>query len=148
MNTYPEMCIYKIGEIRIQTTVYRDEKGTYRCHYTDGLTPYQYMQKQADPNRFICAPFDLVCDWIKNKEDDVYINKWVEISEDDYMDALECLPPQKWQTVDGVNFFQMSEHTTGNITAHYAVHKGKYYTAHRRTSAKYEDLAKEIKGES
>lgn len=50
-----------------------------------------------------------------------------EITEEDYNDALNVLPPLKWRTIDGVEMFLMSEFTTGSYTLQYAIYNGKYY---------------------
>ena len=92
-----------------------------------------------------CLSFDEALKRISEAEEKAYIKPWTEITEDQWTDALEVLPPQKWRTVDGVELFRMSEYTTGNITAHYARAGGRYFTANRRTSDAYENLAQELK---
>ena len=73
-----------------------------------------------------------------------YLNDWKEITADEWQDALEVLPPEKWQTVAGVEIFRMMERLTGNITAHFARIGDRYFCANRRTSADYADLAAEV----
>ena len=52
-----------------------------------------------------------------------------ECSEDDFIEALECLPPEKWHTdKDGVNKFLMCEYYTATFTTQYARFKGRYYS--------------------
>jgi hypothetical protein len=135
-------CIYTPGETSIHTTTYFDEFGVEYCHYTDGKTVAEYLK---DKPKAVLMPFDQAVDEIRTVEDWRLIKPFKEISENEYEYALEVLPPQKWLDVNGVNIFRMSEYTTGNITAHYASYNGKYYSANRRTSVNYEDIAKEIK---
>lgn len=144
-----EKVIYKDGETGIQSTVYTDKEGVERIAYTGylrGLDKDVLLSDYLAENvGSVCLPFDEVLSRIKTTEECVYIKPWSEITEDQYMDALECLPPQKWQTVDGVNLFRMSEYTTGSITAHYARFNSKFFTANRRTSDAYDKLAFEVK---
>jgi hypothetical protein len=77
--------------------------------------------------------------------ENTYIKPWIEIDKDAWYYALEVLPPVKWQTVNEVNLFRMSERQIADITAHYATYNGRYFMAYRRTSHKYADLANEIK---
>ena len=51
----------------------------------------------------------------------------LEITERQWWDALEVLPPLKWHTEDGVEKFLMSEFTTGNFTAQYAALNDRYF---------------------
>lgn len=50
-----------------------------------------------------------------------------EITEEQWEDALNVLPPLHWTTIDGVEMFCMSEMYTGTYTTQYAKYKGKYY---------------------
>jgi hypothetical protein len=52
----------------------------------------------------------------------------VEITEDKWWEMLECLPPMKWCTIDGVEMFCMSEMLSGPYTAQYARAGKNYYT--------------------
>lgn len=53
----------------------------------------------------------------------------VEISQDDWMEALEVLPPDKWHTdSNGVNKFLMCEHYTGSFTTQYAKYRGRCFS--------------------
>ena len=62
------------------------------------------------------------------KQKDFYINRPLkEITEDDYYEHLDILPPLFWQTINGVNEFCMSEFHTGVFTGQYAKYNGKYY---------------------
>ena len=57
-----------------------------------------------------------------------YINKpLIEISEEEYNDALNVLPPLKWCTINGIEEFLMSEFYTGVYTTQYARYNNKYY---------------------
>ncbi len=42
-----------------------------------------------------------------------------EITEEYWWEMLEVLPPEKWETVMGVEIFRMMEYYTGNVTHHF-----------------------------
>jgi hypothetical protein len=53
----------------------------------------------------------------------------VEITEEQWMYALEVLPPEQWHTdPQGVNKFLMCEHYTGTFTTQYARWKKRYFS--------------------
>ena len=143
MNT-PEKVIYKDGATNLQTVVYTDTQGVERCAYGENgdLTVTEYLAKNPG---LVCLSFDEAMGRMSKAEESAYIKPWTEISEEAWTEALEVLPPQKWQTVDGVELFRMSEYTTGNRTTHYARIDGRCFCANRRTSDAYKNLAAEVK---
>lgn len=50
-----------------------------------------------------------------------------EISEDEYYENLNVLPPLNWGAINGIEMFCMSEFYTDSFTTQYAKHNGKYY---------------------
>ena len=140
-----EKAIYKHGETHLQTTVHNG-----LCAFTAWQNPTgndytisEYLDILGTGH--VCIPMDEAMDLIDIAMKDKYIGPWEEITEEQWTDALECLPPCRWMTVDGVNFFQMSERMCGSITGTYARYFGKCYTAFRQVYDKYENLAQEIK---
>lgn len=60
---------------------------------------------------------------------DFYLDRpLVETTEEHFEDMLNCLPPLKWCTIDGIEMFCMSEMYTGVYTSQYARYKDNYYT--------------------
>jgi len=51
----------------------------------------------------------------------------VEIDEEAYTDALECLPPVAWKMTKDADSFKMSERTSGSITGIYARIGSRYF---------------------
>lgn len=144
-----ERVIYKKGEMCAQTVTYIDKEGIERCsctsHYLNmgqDLTVEEYLAKNPD---YVLMSWDEFLPMLNTMQDEAYLKPFKEITEEQYYESLECLPPQKWETVDGVNIFRMSEYLTGNITDHLVSYNGKYYSANRRTSTPYSEIAKEIK---
>lgn len=134
-----QLVIYKKGETHLQTTITNGY-----CDFTDGKRPEAYLD-ELGPG-FVCIPFDQALELMEQAENEKYLNKpWKEIDEDQWDEWLGVLPPEKWQTVDGVNIFRISERLTGNITMHCASYNDRYFTANRRTIESYESIAAEIK---
>ena len=80
--------------------------------------------------------FSFLEEW-ENKN---FIGKWKEITEEEYNDALNVLPPVAWY--DG-GFF-ISERYTSNISDFYQKYNGRYYTSYQRWSTKREDIIKSL----
>lgn len=69
---------------------------------------------------------------------------WAEITKDEYTEALNCLPPEKWITIRGVNIFRMCEYQNWNTTRHYAKLGGRYFMAVRQVGDNYDEIAAEV----
>ena len=134
--------IYEKGKCNLQTTV---DSLDGICHFTN-KTVDEYLKELGES--FSCIPFDEALDLIHKAETSTFIAPWEEITVEDYHYWLEVLPPEKWKTVDGVNIFRLSEYTIGNITRCCATVKTRfghrYFTADRRTSEPYKDIAEQI----
>jgi len=70
---------------------------------------------------------------------------WKEISEDEWWEALEVMPPEQWKHCGGIEFFRWMEYLTGRITSHYARSGHRYFTANRLAVRSYAEYAKEIR---
>lgn len=57
-----------------------------------------------------------------------------------FWDALECLPPKRWTSFDGGEFFFLGECHTADLYSCYVRKGNNYYTALRSIYAKTEDL--------
>ena len=128
--------LYTRGEKYIHTSLTEDLKCLYSGMDLATL-------KQEYPNGEI-MDLDQACDMIEEALATTYSKPWIEISKEDWWDALECLPPLRWQKIQGVEFFQMSEMMHSHYTAHYARINGKYYTAVRSIHQGYIFLANQI----
>jgi len=56
-----------------------------------------------------------------------YLDPLKEILAEDWEYALNVLPPVRWEQVDGVERFMMSERICDTITASYAKFNGRYF---------------------
>ena len=71
---------------------------------------------------------------------------WEEITEEQHDEALNVLPPEKWQRSHGWSAFRMCEYMTGQITGHYFHVGGRYFTALRECGP-YEPMLLEIRAQ-
>jgi len=138
-----EPVLYQPGERWIHTVIGIHEDGEEVCFYSGELI----SQMMADNPRLKKMSYDQASDLI-DKEYDKLLTPFKRTTEEHWEDMLGCLPPEKWEMVLGVSIFRMCEYYAENITSHYAKinHGGKdyYFTAHRRTTCKYTDIAEEI----
>lgn len=136
--------IYKPGERHIQSTTYIcSDTGVERVQYTGGKTLEEYMADKAGQGLEV-MPYDMAAPMMEAARIAEYCKPWREITKEQWWDALEVLPPEKWQKVAGVEIFRMSEYTSGTVTGHYARLGGRYFSANRDIRTKYADISGEI----
>jgi len=136
--------IYKPGERHLQTVTFVcEETGVERVRYTGGKTVDEYLADKSGRGLEI-MPYEMAAPMMEAAQVAEYCKPWQEISEEKWRDMLEVLPPEKWQTVKGVEIFRMSEYTSGNITGHFARLGECYFSANRDTRTEYSDMAAEI----
>jgi hypothetical protein len=147
--------IYQPGQLHAQTSTYTKD-GIEYVEYTSPCFEFptpptisEYLailnkSREPDSSEFIICDLEELKIFTSKIEAEKFIKPWVEITSNEWYEALNCLPPEKWLTVKGVNIFRMSEYYTGNITTHYARLGEKYFKAMRLSTHKYEDLAREV----
>lgn len=149
--------VWRQGSTSVQCLVYTDAQGAERCEFTahhgkdgkDGgnMTVPEYLalkngsEREPGEQDCIVIPWNELSSRIIALEDQKFVTPWTEISEDKWDEMLNVLPPEKWQTVGGVNIFRMCEYYTSNITMHYARCGGRFFSRQCRTSIPYETLA-------
>jgi hypothetical protein len=135
-----EMVIYKENELYIQTFIMDNGKPAY-C---DDISTEDYLDQLGPEYKLITMQEAL--NKIAEVEEKTLIGSWEKITEDEWEDALECLPPLKWKSVINIEFFGMSEAYTGNIRMFYAKNKvtSNCYKAMRRDTTPYINMAHEI----
>ena len=135
--------IYKPGEHNIQSTTHVDKDGVERVNFTGGKTLDEYMAAKAGQG-FEVMPYDMAAPMMEAAQLAEYCKPWQEITKEQWWDMLEVLPPEKWQTVNGVEIFRICEYTSGTITGHYARLGDRYFSANRDIRTDYADIAGEI----
>ncbi len=128
------LVIYEFGKTHTQAFLRKDG----RCQYS-GKT---FTEVQKEYPKCVILQLQHAIKHIRATENKLYIDTiWKEISEDDYMEMLEVLPPENWQG----GIFRMCEYWTSNITGHYVELDGKFYTAQRRNTTSYASIRAEIR---
>jgi len=135
-----KQAIYIPGSLNLETVVNADGI----VAYSGGKTLEEYLF-DAENKGQIVFPFDEAMKLIDEEHDKLSSQAWKEITEQDYTFALECLPPSRWERVQGVEFFQSRERYSCDVTSTYAQYDKKYFSALRKTSCDYETLSAEIK---
>ena len=132
--------IYIPGSTTICTTVTNGN-----ADYTD-QTADEYVASHPGA---VEMPLEMAMIQIGEAQDKEMIGPWEEITEDQWQEMLEVLPPDRWRHHAGIEFFQMCETLSGNITSTFARvtidGQRRHFTADRRTSARYADLEMEIR---
>lgn len=145
---YHTHAIYQRGEDHIQNSAHTADDGTLWAAYTE-ITAAEYCaQKNAEREpgepEYEVIPFDEAMPLIEAAQRAKYLSDWKEITEEEWNDALEVLPPENWRTVAGVEIFRMMEYLTGTITGHYARLGERYFVANRCAKTRYDDIATEV----
>lgn len=131
---------YEPGSLHAYTGIHFNKKGEVE-------TDYGYLslsQHRAAYHSQILITMDECTRMIHGVEDATLIMPWEEINSGEFFEMLNCLPPEKWETIRGVEIFRIREYYTGNITTHFAALNKRYFKAQRRTTVKYTDLADEV----
>lgn len=134
MSKNEELWVYMPGKLHAET-VLRDGRGMY-----SGKSEKEYLDEG-----FKITGYDEFHEQLTKTENEKYTSKpWIEITEDEWWDMYEVLPPMKDTRLDGWHFFFISEATTSNIHACFCEIGDRYFTASRRTSTPYQEMILEI----
>ncbi len=132
----------------LEEYIYNHGTGQVHDIVKDGITvygrkTYEKVKEELQGQTVELMPRERAIALQMAHADKAYCHPPKEIDEEEYIRCRECLPPEKWETVDGVNIFRMCEYMTQNITAHYGrVNNAKrYFTARYRTSVPYTKIA-------
>ena len=91
--------------------------------YTDGLTLAEFERERGQKFRVLSsAEIDqLDREYLQSR-----VTKPVPISKERFWDMLEVLPPCRWRTVGGVEFFHVAERITHNLVSWFGQRAGHY----------------------
>jgi hypothetical protein len=141
-------CIYQAGKANIESACAAEEgeilKSPYSGELFDDLLLNLNKSRAIDTPEYQIMKFDDAMPLIEASQKARYCGDWKEITEENWYENLEVLPPEKWETVRGVNIFRMCEYLTGSITAHFAKLNGKFFTRNCSTRETYEELAEQV----
>ena len=122
--------------------------------FTDCTPAEDYLvtlnaKREPGSPEFVMVPYAEGEAMLTAAQDTEYLEPWKECTEERYQEMLECLPPEKWERVQGVSIFRMCEYYTSDITRHFASYLGRYFEGRFRTSgASYEEHAAEIRNKA
>ncbi len=90
------------------------------------LTVDEYVKREGFANGWYLIDPDRFYKMYAEKERELYLTGPVKITDEDYDDALNVLPPENWTRTGPIEHFRMMEYTTGSITNQYARMGDKY----------------------
>ena len=137
---YPDTLatVYIEGCTHIEAFITQDGK-------TEGGLTIAAVKANKPKEKVLVLPLGEAMKLIEQAQDAEFILPWEEITEERYEEMLNVLPPEKWQTVNGVSIFRMSEYYTSNITSHFAKFSDRYFAGRFRTNEpSYEEHAAAI----
>lgn len=151
-----DLVIYQAGQVYAKTSVTTNDRGENWADYTgdprtgkenDRAEDYlSKLNRERDPQtpEYRIIPQSEAMPQIEAAAEAKFVTPWKEITQERWDEMLEVLPPQKWKTVRGVEIFQMSERTFGNITGHFARVGDRCFERECRMTVAYETLADEV----
>lgn len=119
----------------VQDVAVQQADGTYLSHCY-GETLEQMRERVQDP---AIEMVDL--DEFSEMVDDRNVTDPVEITEEQYIDALEVLPPMDWVMGETSSFY-MSEFYSGSVTSIYVARGGRYFKYRDRVKPHHDRVAK------
>lgn len=85
----------------------------------------EYKAESNNGADYKAVSFD---EYMQLKKEKYLSDKLQEITEEEWEDKLNVLPPLHWCTMDGVNEFCLREMYDDTFTTQYARYNGKYYS--------------------
>lgn len=129
-----DVVFYEAGSISIVDTLNGDTGKSTCMNETLEQVRLRY------PNARIVS-FDTALEQIREKEKEVYpMLQPIEITEEQYYEMFECLPPMQYKSTQAGSSFKMSEMTRGDITSGYVCKNGKYYNMNCRVKTSHEEM--------
>lgn len=107
----------------------------------DGKSPYTGQAKEDFIKQgYSVMTNDELYDFKTQWEDKTLIGKWKEVSEEEYNDQLNILPPLDWRN----GGFFMSEIYIGDVSSFYQRWNDKYYTSFQRVDTPREKIIESL----
>jgi len=139
MKNNRDVVFYEGGSLSIVDTLNGDT-GLSTCMHES----LEQIRQRYPKARIVS--FDTALAAIHEREKEVYpMLQPTEITEDQWNEMFECLPPMQYKRTEAGTSFKMSEMTRGDITAGYVIKGGKYYTMNCRLHTKHEEMLGAIK---
>lgn len=128
----------------VQNTTYY-KAGAIRASYTEHQPYWEYVREFKEKyDRELILITDAQLEILSDAFMKAHSTDLVEISEEEFDDMYEVLPPLKVGRVDEAFMFMICEATWGPLHSFFAQYKGKCYTGLRSKFSKFSDLVKEV----
>lgn len=133
-------CLYIEGETNAVDYILPDGMMAYA-----GITVDAYRAAHPEKN-FIVLPWKEVLERCRQAAIAKFATPVREITEEEYDEMLNVLPPENWVRRNGWSVFRMCEYYTGRITSHYVSMGGRFYHTRREAGhGVYEAIIEEIR---
>ena len=116
-------CFYKPGEIHIQDIAVQDKDGAWVGFYSGDSSEAMEARTGA-----VLRDFEEACAEITKAERERFVKPAVRITAEAFNDALNVLPPCRWNRGDYSEWFHVSERLTGDLVNWYVRSGDRYYT--------------------
>jgi len=111
--------------------------------YTD-LTLDEYLTQGAESGLNLRVVEESEVDALLQAHYDSLVTEPVPETVEDWHDALNVLPPCRWQEYAGIEFFHVSERLTGNLVAWHARRGDQCWTFTDQASRPFAELADKV----
>lgn len=133
---FKEPVFFVPGETNIIDTVVKNKEGQYIGEFSrEVLSDVAKRYPGAE-----IGEFDIVLANIEK----LLITDPIKITEEEYGDALDVLPPENWVVVKGSESFKMCEYTSGRVTAIFARRGSLYFTFQDIASLSHESIMAKV----
>lgn len=118
-------------------------KDTGLVHYRENTSFEDYKKEKGNENLVTMTWEELEEKYIIPYKNNLQ-KPFKEITEEDFNEMLNVLPPMRWTRFENGRFFFISEAYTADLHSLYVKYKGKYYTGLRSRFMKDEDIKNQI----
>jgi len=133
---------YNGNVLNTMPSVEAEKINSTNVHYM-GKTSFEQYNKENGGNLLALKFDDYFYKFRKPYENDLQ-GDFQEITEEQFFEGLECLPPVRWNRKKGFEYFYISEATTGSLHDLYVRKCKKYYSALRCINLPNEKIEKQI----
>ena len=132
------LVVYREGETNIISLLNPETKESL---YVKGRTLEGYQEEYPGCKLYT---WEEVMPLLEEAQDKNFVTEFKEITEEQWWDMYECLPPYKTKRTDKYFRFLCSEYWSGNITGHYYEIQRRFFSANRRDTDNSEDHYNQI----
>jgi len=120
-------------------------KMVFRCESVDAARGLAAEYEAANPEKSLRLVYEDKFFTLVGQFEESLITAPLPITEAEYTEALEVLPPCRWHNVAGFSVFHSLERLTGKLVNWYATSSGKYWVWIDYDNTPDEDLATKLR---